>query len=84
MTVYMTGDEMVFRGDIEEPFREMVEHFTPEKAYRIRIQGRHILALDDCGEEWGFATDPDDSYYYARFFYTKGEIRDMKLGRIGI
>ena len=25
MTGYMTGDEMVFRGDIEEPFREMVE-----------------------------------------------------------
>ena len=84
MTGYMTGDEMVFRGDIEEPFREMVEAFTPEKAYRIRIQGMCILALDDCGEEWGFATDPDDSYYYARFFYTKGEIRDMKLGRIGI
>jgi hypothetical protein len=90
MTGYKTGDEMVFRGDIEEPFREMVEasmrrtHFTPEKAYRIRIQGRYILTLDDCGEEWGFATDPEDSYYYARFFYTKGEIRDMKLGGIGI
>ena len=87
---------MVFRGDIEEPFREMVEasmrrtqrrtfpHFTPEKAYRIRIQGRYILTLDDDGEEWGFSADPEDSYYYARFFYTKGEIRDMKLGGIGI
>ena len=90
MTGYKTGDEIVFRGSIEEPFREMVQagmhrtNFTPEKAYRVSIQDRYMLTVDDHGEEWGFSADPEDSYYYARFFYTKAEAREKKLGSIGI
>ena len=90
MTGYKTGDEIVFRASIEEPFREMVQagthrtRFTPGKAYRISMQGRYMLTADDDGEEWGFSADPEDSYYYARFFYTKAEERENKLGSIGI
>ena len=49
----------------------------------------YINIYDDHGDRWCFHTINNDKniayyYYYADYFYTKSELRDMKLNELGI
>lgn len=85
------GDILIAKGD--NLFFVNRIHLTTGNQYRINSiekSSNFILTTfsitDDNGEPWFFFinTKEDDEYYYGNFFYTKNEIRDMKLTSIGI
>jgi hypothetical protein len=53
----------------------------------IVVNTTYININDDNGDRWCFHTinnDKNIAYYYADYFYTKSEFRDMKLNELGI
>jgi len=65
---------------------------TKGKKYRIFdieivVNTTYININNDNGDRWCFHTinnDKNIAYYYADYFYTKSDLRDMKLNELGI
>jgi hypothetical protein len=64
---------------------------TKGKQYRINrititTDAYYLDINDDHGNTWHYTITDDQNiaYYYADYFYTKSELRDMKLTELGI
>ena len=79
---------IVFRKEINPKFSNGTSNnFTGGKSYKLKnIDGHHeyIFVYDDSGESWGFSTNPNDTFYWVKYFYTKEELREGRLKELGI
>ena len=62
---------------------------TKGKQYRINFidfDRSYLDLFDDYDNIWHYNINDDQNiaYYYADYFYTKSELRDMKLKELGI
>ena len=58
---------------------------TERKQYKIeKVLNLTLVITDDDHKKWYLVCVEDDAYYYGNFFYTKKELRDIKLKEIGI
>jgi hypothetical protein len=55
---------------------------TVGKEYVIKSKYGGLNIYDDTLKTWFFSTDENDIHYYAKFFYTKEELRDMRLSTL--
>lgn len=84
-----TGNIIVFRKEINPKFSNMIfnNDFTSGKSYKLKnIDGhdQYIYVHDDSGESWTFSTDPNNTFYWVKYFYTKEELREGRLKELGI
>ena len=83
MSEFKIGDKLISKLSYNS--------LTLGKQYRINrinitTDTYYVEINDDRGQTWHYDIDDKDicGYYYADYFYTKSELRDMKLNELGI
>jgi hypothetical protein len=82
MSEFKVGDKLISKLSYNS--------LTLGKQYRINrinitTDTYYVEINDDRGQTWHYDIDDKNSgYYYADYFYTKSELRDMKLKELGI
>lgn len=80
---FVVGDKLICKTG-----HELITGFTTGRGYEITEilykynPSEYILffkVADDLGTNWLFAINNNHIYYHGKYFYTKEEIRDIRL-----